>query len=148
MHARVAELARALRRRNSPAAAAPPANTEIVVAPVTDQPSEFSGHQSPPIEVTGVATPSDVHVGLAAILTPRAVAAIEIAFSGSKDASGEIEGATTAGPSKSKKCKRKGKRPSKGKSSSKSSKRSSKQAERRAAKDAAEEEENTRQFKD
>ncbi|KAK4425993.1 hypothetical protein Salat_1793300 [Sesamum alatum] len=133
MHARVAELTRALRKRNSPAAAAPPANTEIVVAPVADQPSEFSGHQSPSIEVTGVAAPSDVHVGPSAILTPGAVAAIEIASSGSKDASGEIEGATTAGPRKS---------------SSKLSNRSSKRVEYQAAKDAAEEEENTRQFKD
>ncbi|KAK4435261.1 hypothetical protein Salat_0689400 [Sesamum alatum] len=148
MHARVAELARALRRRNSPAPVPPPANTEIIVASVADQPSESSGHQSPPVEVAGEAVPSDVRLGPSVILSPGAIAAIEIASSGSKDASGDAEGAPTAGPSKSKKRKRKSKRPSKGKSSSKSSKRSSKRAERRAAKDAAEEEENTRQFKD
>ncbi|KAK4426918.1 hypothetical protein Salat_1460600 [Sesamum alatum] len=148
MHARVAELARALRRRNSPAPVPPPANTENIVASIADQPSESSGHQSPPVEVAGEAFPSDVWVGPSVILSPGAIAAIEIASSGSKDASGDAEGAPTAGPSKSKKRKHKSKRPSKGKSSSKSSKRSSKRAERRAAKDAAEEEENTRQFKD
>ncbi|KAK4421715.1 hypothetical protein Salat_2122100 [Sesamum alatum] len=148
MHARVAELARASRRRNSPAAVPPPTNTEIVVAGTADQPSESSGHQSTPIEVAGDGAPSDVRVEPSVILSPGAIVAIEIASSGSKDSSGDVEGAPAAGPSKSKKRKRKSKRPSKGKSSSKSSKRSSKRAERRAAKDAAEEEENTRQFKD
>ncbi|KAK4435329.1 hypothetical protein Salat_0696300 [Sesamum alatum] len=131
MHARVAELARAFRRRSSPAAVPLPTNAEIIVAPVAGQAGQLgqpgeSGHQSPSIEVAGVATLSDVPAGPSAILSTGAIAAIEIASSGSKDVSGE------------------GKRPSKGKSSSKSSK----PAERRAAKDAAEEEENTRQFKD
>ncbi|KAK4428990.1 hypothetical protein Salat_1199000 [Sesamum alatum] len=111
MHARVAELARALRRRNSPAAAVPPTNAEIVAAPVADHPSESSGHQSLPIEVAGVAAPSDVYVGSSAILTPGALAVIEVASSGSKDVSGEIEGATIAEQSKSKKTQAKGQTP-------------------------------------
>ncbi|KAK4435007.1 hypothetical protein Salat_0663700 [Sesamum alatum] len=118
MYARVAELARALRRRNSPTAAPPPTNAEIIVAPVAGQ----AGHL--------------VSLG------------INLLRSSSKDVSGEVEGVPTTESSKSKKRKRKGKSPRKAKSSSKSSKRLSKRAERRAAKDAAEEEENTRQFKD
>ncbi|KAK4421921.1 hypothetical protein Salat_2142800 [Sesamum alatum] len=112
MHARVAELARALRRRNSPAAAPPPTNAEIIVAPVAGQaghPGE-SGHQSPSIEVARVATLSDVPAGPSAILSTGAIAAIEIASSGSKDVSGKVEGALTTEPSKSKKRKSKGKR--------------------------------------
>ncbi|KAK4428383.1 hypothetical protein Salat_1137900 [Sesamum alatum] len=125
MNARVAELARNLRRRNSPAAAPPPPNVEVV--------------------------PGDAHVtpGPIAIIPPGARAAIEIASSGSKSTGGEVEAArVTVELSRAKKRKHKGKHASKGKSSCMSSKRSSKRAERRAAKDAAEEEENTRHFKD
>ncbi|KAK4425068.1 hypothetical protein Salat_1700400 [Sesamum alatum] len=142
MNARLAEIARNLRMRGSPAAAIPPLAVVEVASPEVDPHSESSNRLPTPIEAVGGA-PAEP----SAILTPGALRAIEVASSGSKEAGGEI--ARVEGePSKSKKRKRKDKRRSKEKSSSKSSKWSSKRAERRAAKDAAEEEENTRHFKD
>ncbi|KAK4415091.1 hypothetical protein Salat_2616300 [Sesamum alatum] len=121
MKACLAEIARNLRRRGSPSDRLPdPVETEVGV---------------------------EVRVEPFAIVTLGARRAIEIASSGSKEASGEV--ARVEGePRKSKKRKRKDKRQGKEKSSSKSSKRSRKRAERRAAKDAAEEEENTKQFQE
>ncbi|KAK4438759.1 hypothetical protein Salat_0210500 [Sesamum alatum] len=144
MNARLAEIARNLRRRGSPAVAVAPQAIVEVASPEADPPSEQSDRLPDPVETEVVV---EVHVEPSAIVTPGGRRAIEIASSGSKDASGEV--ARVEGePSKSKKRKRKDKRRGKEKSSSKSSKRSSKRAERRAAKDAAEEEENTKQFQE
>ncbi|KAK4426668.1 hypothetical protein Salat_1435500 [Sesamum alatum] len=144
MNARLAEIARNLRRRGSPAVMVAPQAIVEVASPEIDPQSEQSDRLPDLVE-------AEVEVGARveppAIVTPGARRAIEIASSGSKEVSGEvarIEGE----PSKSKKRKRKDKRRGKEKSSSKSSKRSSKRAERRATKDAAEEEENTMQFQE
>ncbi|KAK4421682.1 hypothetical protein Salat_2118800 [Sesamum alatum] len=140
MNARLAEIARNLRRRGSPAVAVAPQAVVEVASPEVNPPSEPSDRLPDPVEIdVGV----EVRVEYSAIVTPGARRAIEIASSESKEASGEaarVEGE----PSKSEKRKCKDKRRGKEKSSSKSSKRSSKRAERRAAKDAAEEEENTK----
>ncbi|KAK4415242.1 hypothetical protein Salat_2631500 [Sesamum alatum] len=94
MNARVAEIARNLQRRNSPAAVIRLRNAEVVAAPAVDQPSEFFECQvSAPTEVAGSAFPGDTLTGPSAIITPSALAAIEIATSGSKGTSSEIEGA-------------------------------------------------------
>ncbi|KAK4424982.1 hypothetical protein Salat_1691800 [Sesamum alatum] len=142
MNARLAEIARNLRRRGSPAVAVAPPIVEVA-SPEVDPPNEQSDRLPDPIEpeveVEGRVEPL-------AIIPSGAYRAIKIASSGSKEAGDgdRVEGE----PGKSKKRKRKDRRKGKDKSSSKSSKRSSKRAERRAAKDATEEEENTKQFLD
>ncbi|KAK4429816.1 hypothetical protein Salat_1282300 [Sesamum alatum] len=90
MNARVAELARHLRRRNSPAAAPLPPNVEVAALPAGDQPSGSSElPTSAPIEVV----PGDAHVtlGPVAIIPPGARAAIDIPSSGSKSTDGEVK---------------------------------------------------------
>ncbi|KAK4428778.1 hypothetical protein Salat_1177700 [Sesamum alatum] len=147
--ARVAELARVLRRRNSPAAAAtpPPSDTEVSPNPVGDQPSESSEPQAPTsIEVAGgnaqvTTDPAEIVPGSPVVEVGASTPAVGTV----------VEVASDAGePSKFKKRKRKSthRNKSKSKSSSKSSKRSSKISKCRVAKEAAEEEENTRHFKD
>ncbi|KAK4435185.1 hypothetical protein Salat_0681800 [Sesamum alatum] len=144
MNARLAEIARNLRRRGSPTVEVAPQAVVEVVSPEVNLPSEHSNRLPDPVE-------TEVEVGarveLSAIVPTGARRAIEIASSGSKEASGEIS-RVEGKPSKSKKHKGKDNRKGKEKSSSKSSKRSSKRAKRRAAKDAAEEEENTKQFQE
>ncbi|KAK4433227.1 hypothetical protein Salat_1085000 [Sesamum alatum] len=139
MNARLAEIARNLRRRGSPAVA-----VVDVASPEVHLPSEQSERLPDTAEI-------EVEVGArvepSAIVPTGARRAIEIASSGSQEAGGEVARVKVE-PSKSKKRKRKDRRRGKEKSSSKSIKRSSKRAERRAAKDAAEEEENTKQFQE
>ncbi|KAK4438187.1 hypothetical protein Salat_0152900 [Sesamum alatum] len=144
MNARLAEIARNLRRRGSPAVAVAPQAVVDVASPEVHLPSEQ-------FECLPDTAGTEVEVGArvepTAIVPTGARRAIEIASSGSQEASGEV--ARVEGESnKSKKRKRKDRRKGKEKSSSKSSMRSSKRAERRAAKDAAEEEENTKQFQE
>ncbi|KAK4425608.1 hypothetical protein Salat_1754800 [Sesamum alatum] len=142
MNARLAEIARNLRRRGSPAVAVVPPAIVEVASPEVDPPSEQSDRLPDPVETE---VEVGAHVEPSAIVPSGARRAIEIAFSGSKEAGSEV--ARVEGePSKSKK--RKDKRKGKEKSSSKSSKRLSKRAERRAAKDVAEEEDNTKQFQE
>ncbi|KAK4434750.1 hypothetical protein Salat_0637900 [Sesamum alatum] len=117
MNARLAEIARNLLRRGSPAVAVAPQAIVEVASPEADPPSEQSALPNPIETEVGV----EVRVEPSAIVTPGGRRAIEIASSGSKDASGEVarfEGE----PSKSKKRKSKDKRRGKEKSSSKSSK--------------------------
>ncbi|KAK4428271.1 hypothetical protein Salat_1126700 [Sesamum alatum] len=104
MNARVAEIARNLQRQNSPAAAPPPPTAEVAAISAADQPGGSSELQaSVPVEVE----PRDVHIppgdthtsGPVAIVSPGARAAIEIASSGSKGASGEVKAARVLGES-------------------------------------------------
>ncbi|KAK4417002.1 hypothetical protein Salat_2525700 [Sesamum alatum] len=143
MNARLAEIARNLRRRGPPAVAVVPPAIVEVASPEVDPPNEQSDHLPDPVD-PGVEIGARVEPS--AVVPSGARRAIKITSSGSKEAD---EGARVEGePRKSKKHKRKDKRKRKEKSSSKSSKRSSKRAERSAAKDAAVEEENTKQFQE
>ncbi|KAK4438656.1 hypothetical protein Salat_0200100 [Sesamum alatum] len=148
MNAHIVQLAGNLRRRNSLAVVTPlPSNAKLSTAPIGDQPSRSSENQmSAPIEVASddartASNPVEV-------IPLGSIHATKVISTGSKDASGEVEVAPTAGePSKSKKRKRQHKHRSKIETSSKSNKRSSKRSERCAAKEAAEEEENTKHLK-
>ncbi|KAK4412505.1 hypothetical protein Salat_2897600 [Sesamum alatum] len=117
MNARLAEIARNLRRRGSPAIAVAPQVIVEVASPEAEPQSEHSDRLPDLVE-------AEVEVGAraepSALVTPGAHRAIEIASSGSKEASGEV--ARVEGePSKSKKHK---------------------------PKDATEEEENTKKFQE
>ncbi|KAK4415540.1 hypothetical protein Salat_2661400 [Sesamum alatum] len=138
MNAHVAQLARDLRRRNSPA------------APVGDQPSRSSGRQvSAPVEVSR--GEAQITANPTAVAPSSSIPVTGAAPTSSKDVGEVVEVAHAVGePSKSKKHKRKSKHcsHSKSKNFSKSGKRSSRRSERRAAKKAAKEEENTKHLKD
>ncbi|KAK4412920.1 hypothetical protein Salat_2939200 [Sesamum alatum] len=136
MNARLAEIARNLRRRNSQVAAIPPpANAEVIVAPVADQPSESSERQPAPIEIA-----SETHTEPSAVVPQAPLPPLRLHLAVQR---GWVTKSSCSGHRRIEQSKE-----TKDKSSSKSSKRSSKRAERRAAKDAAEEEENTKHFKD